>query len=89
MADKASVSTNSTRGFTLFDELCRGVVKNYSYNLVDLRQKSTRERIDALIDKIDKTITDLELHSDKKPEQCQFLEGEGRKRALEQQNRRI
>lgn len=68
MADKASVSTNSTRGFTLYDELCCGVVKNYSYNLVDLRKKSTRERIDALIDKIHKTITDLELHSDKKIE---------------------
>ena len=68
MADEASASTASTHGFTLFDELCRGVVKNYSYNLVDLRKKSTRERIDALIKNIHKTITDLECHSDKKIE---------------------
>lgn len=69
MADKASVSTNSTRGFTSFDELCRGLVKNYSHNLVDLRKKSTRERIDALIDNIHETIEALELQSDKKIEQ--------------------
>ena len=68
MATGGSTSTNSTRGFTPFDDLCRGVVKNYSYNLVDLKRKSTRERIDELIANIHYTIRALELQSDKKIE---------------------
>ena len=62
----ASVSTDSNYGFKSFDELCRGVVKYYSFHLVDLRNKSTRERIKALIDKVHDTITSLEFHSEKK-----------------------
>ena len=53
-------------GFTCFDELCLGELKKYSYNLVDLGSKSTRERVDALTDKIHETITSLEYHSEKK-----------------------
>ena len=64
MPEAASVSTaGSTRGFISFDELCRGVVKNYSFNLADLSEKSTRQRIDALIAKTHDTITSLELQS--------------------------
>ena len=67
MGESASVSTCSTHGFTTFDELCRGEVKGYSLNLVDLRKyKSTRERIDALIDKVKETNSLLGSHSKKK-----------------------
>ena len=61
MAEAASASTAGlTRGFTSFDELCR------AFNLADLSEKSTRQRIDALIAKTHDTITSLELQSQKK-----------------------
>lgn len=66
MAGSSSGSTSSTRsGFTSFEELCKGTVKKYSHNLVDLRKKTTRERIDALIDKIEETINSLQQQTDK------------------------
>ena len=68
MAESASVSTGSSRGGTTFDELCRGKVKNYSFNMADLRNLTTRERIDTLIDKIYETIDSLELQSDREIE---------------------
>lgn len=68
MAQSPSVLTGSSQGGTSFDELCNGLVKNYSFNVVDLRNGTTRDRIDALIAKIDETIRSLELHSDKQIE---------------------
>ena len=64
MAEAGSESTASTSGFGELDG-----DKNLFYNLVDLREKSTKERIDALISKTHDTIKYLES-KDKKTIQC-------------------
>lgn len=64
----ASVLTRSSYGGASFDELCHGVVKNYSFNVADLQGTTTRKRIDALIDKIRETIESLEMQSEREIE---------------------
>ena len=69
MAGSASGSTGSTEGgFIRFEQQCLGA-SGYSDNLVDLRGKTTRDRIDALIAKIKDTIHALERRSDKEIQQ--------------------
>ena len=68
MASGSSLTT-STRGGVSFDELCRGEVKSYSFNLVDLRKKkTTQRRIDALRGKIADTLQSLQTQSEKEIE---------------------
>ena len=66
MAEGASASpTDLLADFIIFDELCRGERKGYSHNLVDLSNKSTQDRIDALITNLHDTIEALQSKSEK------------------------
>lgn len=62
-----SSSKGSKNGGVSFDVLCKGQVKNYSFNLSDLREKKKiNERKELLIQKITDTMASLESTSDKK-----------------------
>lgn len=63
----ASSSKGSKSGGVSFDALCKGQVKDYSFNLSDLRgKKKINERKELLIQKITDTMASLESTSDKK-----------------------
>lgn len=68
MTASVSTTSSSTAGIS-FDELCKGVQKNYSFNVVDLRKKTFQERKNLLATQIKKTIGALQLQSEKKVEE--------------------
>ena len=63
-----SHTTSSSHGGVSFEELCSGLIKNYSFNLANLTGKTTPERIDALKIKIVDTIQSLENKSPRRIE---------------------
>ena len=60
----ASSSKGSKRGGVGFDELCQGLVKDCSFHLCDLKNKTTSERKQALIQNITDTMAALEEHKE-------------------------
>lgn len=67
MAVGGSIASTSTRGGADYDTLCRGDEKNYSFNIVDLKNAKTfGEVLDTVKRTIRETITNLETQSDKK-----------------------
>ena len=70
MAAGGSTASSSTRGGVDYDTLCEGDVKNYSFNIVDLKNAET---FDEILDTVKRTILDtianLEIQSDKEVDQ--------------------
>lgn len=64
MTSSVSTTSSSTAGISI-DELCKGVQKNYSFNVVDLRKKTFQERKNLLVTQIKSTIEDLQLQSER------------------------
>lgn len=65
MKTLAASSTSSSTAGVSFDVLCSGAVRDYSFNVIDLRRKTFEERKFLLLQGLEDTLDQLQLQSDK------------------------
>lgn len=65
MSSVSASSTSSSTAGVRFDVLWNGVERNYSFNVINLKSRTFEGRKKLLIKRLDETIKELELHSDK------------------------